>query len=60
MLSSVGIIKTYAVDLLQLVGLSVASAVAKEYADKQKRVLVVCGPGNNGMMMVVMMMTIRR
>lgn len=35
--------------LMELAGLSVASAIAKEYsAQDNPRVLIICGPGNNG------------
>eukprot|EP00405_Crypthecodinium_cohnii_P014201 CAMPEP_0206445938 /NCGR_PEP_ID=MMETSP0324_2-20121206/15828_1 /ASSEMBLY_ACC=CAM_ASM_000836 /TAXON_ID=2866 /ORGANISM="Crypthecodinium cohnii, Strain Seligo" /LENGTH=275 /DNA_ID=CAMNT_0053914293 /DNA_START=126 /DNA_END=953 /DNA_ORIENTATION=- len=35
--------------LMELAGLSVASALAKEYpVETHRRVLIICGPGNNG------------
>lgn len=35
--------------LMELAGLSVASAIIQEYPnDKYKRILVLAGPGNNG------------
>jgi NAD(P)H-hydrate repair Nnr-like enzyme with NAD(P)H-hydrate epimerase domain len=33
--------------LMELAGLSVACSIAKEY-DSSGKVLIVCGPGNNG------------
>lgn len=34
--------------LMELAGLSVATAIAKEYPNQSGKVLVCCGPGNNG------------
>jgi NAD(P)H-hydrate repair Nnr-like enzyme with NAD(P)H-hydrate epimerase domain len=33
---------------MELAGLSVAEAAAAEIPEKNSRILVICGPGNNG------------
>src|SRR2546425_5422669 len=37
-----------ALDLMENAGRAVADAVLKEFAAKGKKVVIVCGPGNNG------------
>lgn len=33
---------------MELAGLSIATAIAKEYPIERKKILICCGPGNNG------------
>ena len=41
--------ETFSLDaLMELAGLSVAAAIEEVYPDRRSKILLVCGPGNNG------------